>query len=151
MPNFWRLTITPILKTHEFPLGMLILYPPLENMTTCITIITTYSRPQLTQLRELERSQKIFDETKGDQNKRKFIMKTIQTWFNDFDYDWSGENNHKLVYPNLLKLTRRLELATQLVIGQNKYCATEYQVCIQSYARPYEGLKVRGHVLMWWA
>ena len=98
-------------------------------MTTCITIITTYSRPQLTQLRELERSQKIFDETKGDQNKRKFIMKTIQTWFNDFDYDWSGENNHKLVYPNLLKLTRRLELATQLVIGQNKYCATEYQVC----------------------
>ena len=104
--------------------------PPLENMTTCITIITTYSRPQLTQLRELERSQKIFDETKGDQNKRKFIMKTIQTWFNDFDYDWSGENNHKLVYPNLLKLTRRLELATQLVIGQNKNCATEYQVCI---------------------
>ena len=72
---------------------------------------------------------KIFDETKGDQNKRKFIMKTIQTWFNDFDYDWSGENNHKLVYPHLLKLTRRLELATQLVIGQNKYCATEYQVC----------------------
>ena len=57
-------------------------------------------------------------------------MKTIQTWFNDFDYDWSGENNHKLVYPHLLKLTRRLELATQLVIGQNKYCATEYQVCI---------------------
>ena len=84
----------------------------------------------MTQLRELERSQKIFDETKGDQNKRKFIMKTIQTWFNDFDYDWSGENNHKLAYPHLLKLTRRLELATQLVIGQNKYCATEYQVCI---------------------
>ena len=89
-----------------------------------------YCRPQLTQLRELERSQKIFDETKGDKNKRKFIMKTIQTWFNDFDYDWSGENNHKLVYPHLLKLTRRLELATQLVIGQNKNCATEYQVCI---------------------
>ena len=90
-------------------------------------------RPQLTELRELERSQKIFDETKGDQNKRKFIMKTIQTWFNDFDYDWSGKNNHKLVYPNLLKLTRRLELATQLVIGQNKYCATEYQVCTKTF------------------
>ena len=87
------------------------------------------SRPQLTELRELEIGQKIFNESQGEDNKRKFIMKTIQTWFNDYNYDWSGKNNHTLVFPHLLKLTKRLELATQLEIGLNRFAATEYQVC----------------------
>ena len=41
IPNFWHLPNTPILKIQQFPLGMLIfpiLYPPLENFTTLITI-----------------------------------------------------------------------------------------------------------------
>jgi len=123
----------PFLKLGPFQVEIVSMQPYRSMMHNVfheheLQWMVNFSRPQLTQLRELERSQKIFDETKGDKNKRKFIMKTIQTWFNDFDYDWSGENNHKLVYPHLLKLTRRLELATQLVIGQNKYCATEYQV-----------------------
>jgi len=86
-------------------------------------------RPQLTELRELEIGQKVFNESQGEDNKRKFIMKTIQTWFNDYNYDWSGKNNHTLVFPHLLKLTKRLELATQLEIGLNRFAATEYQVC----------------------
>ena len=87
----------------------------------------------MTQLRELEKADFVFDESKGDKNKRKVIMKTIQTWFNDYEYDWSDENDSafqkkRLVFPYLIKLTKRLELATQFVIGRNKYAATEYQV-----------------------
>ena len=47
--------------------------------------------------------------------------------FNDVTYDWEGDN-HTLSYPHILKLTKRLELATQLVISNSKYASTEYQV-----------------------
>ena len=46
MPHFWQLTINPKVKIQLFALGMLIdmqvfliLYPPLENFTTCIAIV----------------------------------------------------------------------------------------------------------------
>ena len=50
MPNFWQLATTPILKIQWLPLGKLIhrqksflfCTPPLENSTTCITIIPTF-------------------------------------------------------------------------------------------------------------
>ena len=89
-----------------------------------------HSKPKLTEIRNLELGQKVFDVKKGEKGKRVFIMKTIQTWFNDYNFDWSENDNHTLVYPHILKLTKRLELATQLEIVKNKYAATEYQVSL---------------------
>ena len=83
-----------------------------------------YARPFLSEARELEAARQVFDTSKGDTNKREFILKTIQTWFNDLKY---SENGTKLVFPHLHKLTKRLELATRLKINM-KFASTEFQV-----------------------
>ena len=49
----------------------------------------------MSEIRDLELANKVFNPDTGDTNKRDFIMKTIQTWVNDIDYDWNG-NNHTL-------------------------------------------------------
>lgn len=85
-----------------------------------------HSRPHLTKLRELELAKQVFNESIGDSNKRKFIMKTVQTWFNDVQFDWNSSNEN--IFPHLKKLTKRLELATQLIINGKSTASTEYQV-----------------------
>ena len=52
-------------------------------------------------------------------------MKTVQTWLNDIQYGWE-ESNHTLPYPQLIKLAKRLELASQFVI-RTKTSSTEFQ------------------------
>ena len=77
-----------------------------------------YSTPRLTQLRELEAAANLFklNDTESRKNKRRFVQKTIQTWFND-------TSDSKIA-----KLTQRLELATQLNIKLTEFSSTDYQV-----------------------
>ena len=83
-----------------------------------------YAKPYLSEARELEAAKQVFNVSKGESSKREFILKTIQTWLNDLNYTDHGT---KMVFPHLNKLSRRLELATQLKINM-KYASTEYQV-----------------------
>jgi hypothetical protein len=87
--------------------------------------IIAYSRPFLTQSREEDLARAVLNPDTGVKGKRKVVMKTVQAWFNDVDHDWLG-SNVTIIFPNLVKLTRKLELATQLII-RNKYSSTEYQ------------------------
>ena len=46
-----------------------------------------YSTPYLSEARELDAAKQVFNVSKGDTGKREFILKTIQTWFNDLKYN----------------------------------------------------------------
>ena len=86
-----------------------------------------YAKPHLTEMRELEKAKLLLNPDVGESGKNKFIMKTVQAWVNDISYDWEHDLNHTLVYPELQKLTKRLELASQFKIS-HKTASTEYQV-----------------------
>ena len=83
------------------------------------------TKPQLTQLRQFDLAKILLNPEKGDLNKNGFTMKTVQTWLNDIQYGWE-ESNHTLPYPQLIKLAKRLELASQFVI-RTKTSSTEFQ------------------------
>ena len=89
--------------------------------------IVEYAKPYLTEARELEEAKQVFNVSKGETSKREFILKTIQTWFNDLKYFEENDTQSKLIFPHLHKLSKRLELATQLKINL-KYASTEFQV-----------------------
>ena len=88
------------------------------------------AKPQLTQLRQLDLAKVLLNPEKGDPNKNGFTMKTVQMWLNDIQYDWE-ESKHTLAYPQLIKLAKRLELASQFVV-RTKTSSTEFQVSISS-------------------
>ena len=46
------------------------------------------TKPQLTQLRQLDLAKILLNPEKGDLNKNGFTMKTVQAWLNDIQYDW---------------------------------------------------------------
>ena len=65
-----------------------------------------------------------------DRTKRKTVHKTVQCWINDIQYDGHKEENdptnYTINFPNMVKLARKLELATQMNVT-GKYSSTDFQ------------------------
>ena len=67
---------------------------------------------------------------KSDKTKRRTIHKTVQCWIKDIEYDPYNEDNDRFNYtvnhPLMLKLARKIELATQMNVT-GKYSSTDFQ------------------------
>ncbi len=83
--------------------------------------------------REFQRLKKLG--IKGKKSKKtKFIHKSVQTWMGDIEYEVyynnitevDRNNNYTIGFPNLYKLSKRLELASGLNVTA-KYASTDYQ------------------------
>ena len=65
-----------------------------------------------------------------DKTKRKTVHKTVQCWINDITYgphrEENDPTNYTIQFPNMVKLARKLELATQMNVT-GKYSSTDFQ------------------------
>jgi hypothetical protein len=89
-----------------------------------------YSIPRLSRVRDNAKAPIMPKYERRDKKKRRTVHKTVQCWIKDIEYeDYNEANdmfNYTVNFPLMLKLAKKLELATQMNITA-KYSSTAFQ------------------------